>query len=39
MSRLLLVLGTPGVGKSTLARILAKKLGLQLVEVGALVKR
>ena len=39
MSRLLLVLGTPGVGKSTLARILAKKLGLQLVEVGVLVKR
>ncbi len=39
MSRLLLVLGTPGVGKSTAARSLAKKLGLQLVEVGALVKR
>ncbi len=38
MTSVLLVLGTPGVGKSTLARNLALKLGLRMVDLQELVR-
>ena len=39
LNRVLLVLGTPGVGKTTLAQGLSFKLGLQMVDLGVLVRR
>ena len=39
MARAIVVTGTPGVGKTSLAWGLARKLGLQLIDVGVLVKQ
>ena len=38
MNGVFLVLGTPGVGKSRLARSLGRQLGLEVIELGRLVK-
>src|SRR6266571_1912778 len=38
MSNFLLVLGTPGVGKSELSRHLGKRLGLDAIELGRVVR-
>ena len=37
--RVIVVTGTPGVGKSTVARLLAQRLGAELIELGDLVRR
>ncbi len=39
MASVLLVLGTPGVGKSALSRNLALKLHVQRIDIGELVRR
>ncbi len=39
MAKAIVITGTPSVGKTTLARRLARELDLQLVDVGELVKR
>ncbi len=38
MPKLIIVAGTPGVGKSTLSRALARRLGTQFIDLGELVK-
>jgi adenylate kinase len=39
MRRVLLILGTPGAGKTTLAKGLSRKLGHPMVDIGVLVKK
>ncbi len=38
MPKLIIITGTPGVGKSTLSKALARRLRVQFVDLGALVK-
>jgi len=37
MAKAVVITGTPGVGKSTVARLLARELGARLIELGELV--
>ena len=37
MAKAIVITGTPGVGKSTIARLLAKEIGARLIELGELV--
>ena len=37
--RIILVTGTPGVGKTAISRLLTSKLGAKHIELGELVKR
>ena len=39
MANIILITGTPGVGKSVLAKNLSRKLGFKLVEMGQLVRK
>jgi adenylate kinase len=38
MNQVLLILGTPGVGKSSLALSLGRKLGIEFIDLGPLVR-
>ncbi|MBS7606784.1 adenylate kinase family protein [Candidatus Bathyarchaeota archaeon] len=39
MRRIIVITGTPGVGKSSVSRVLASKINAHLISIGELVKR